>query len=66
MSLKDLVEPECGGPNALMSLGNQMTKDVSYQDEGFTRRPFLDNEAALVNEVSINNKNKNFGEKKCK
>jgi hypothetical protein len=53
MSLKDLVEGECGGPNALMSLGNQLAKDNSYQDEGFSRRPLLDNDAALVNEVSF-------------
>lgn len=56
MSLRDLVEPECGGSNALMRLGNQITRDATFKEEGiggrssqFTNRQQFD-ENQLVNE----------------
>lgn len=57
MSLRDLVEPECGGSNALMRLGNQITRDAAFKEEGigigrssnFSNRQQFD-ENQLVNE----------------
>lgn len=34
MNFKDLVEPECGGANPLMRLGQQLTSDYTLRDEG--------------------------------
>lgn len=34
MNFKDLVEPECGGANPLMRLGQQLTNDYTLRDEG--------------------------------
>uniref|UniRef100_A0A6B2EFH1 Putative peroxisomal targeting signal 1 receptor n=1 Tax=Phlebotomus kandelakii TaxID=1109342 RepID=A0A6B2EFH1_9DIPT len=39
MSLRDLVDPECGGANQLVRLGNQITRDHTYKDEGFSGAP---------------------------
>lgn len=52
MSFKDLVEPECGGTNPLMNLGRQVTRDVAFQDEGFTggRAAFIGADNDLVKE----------------
>ncbi|XP_059613639.1 peroxisomal targeting signal 1 receptor [Phlebotomus argentipes] len=36
MSLRDLVDPECGGANQLVRLGNQITRDPTFKDEGFS------------------------------
>lgn len=38
MSIRDLVEPECAGPNPLMRLGNHLTRDSAYKDEGLNVR----------------------------
>lgn len=34
MNFKDLTEPECGGANPLMRLGQQLTNDYALRDEG--------------------------------
>lgn len=34
MSLRELVDADCGGQNALTQLGGQLTRDVTFQDEG--------------------------------
>lgn len=34
MSLRELVEPDCQGTNALMRLGNHMRQDAAFKDEG--------------------------------
>ena len=36
MSYRELLEGDCGGPNALMRLGNQMTRDTALKDEGLS------------------------------
>lgn len=54
MSLRDLVEPECGSGNPLVRLGTQITQDSAYKDEGISgpqyigRSPIDNNQ--LVNE----------------
>lgn len=35
MSLRDLVDGECGGANQLMRMGAQLTRDSALKDEGF-------------------------------
>lgn len=35
MSLRDLVDGECGGANQLMRMGAQLTRDNARKDEGF-------------------------------
>lgn len=37
MSLRDLVEPECGNANPLMRLGSQITRDAALKDDGISR-----------------------------
>lgn len=37
MSFRDLVEPDCGGANPLMRLGNAVMRDAAYKDEGLSR-----------------------------
>lgn len=56
MSLRDLVEPECGGANPLMRLGSHVTRDAAYKDDGiggagpsFIGRPMHDDNP-MVNE----------------
>ncbi|XP_055858917.1 peroxisomal targeting signal 1 receptor [Episyrphus balteatus] len=36
MSLRKLVEGDCGGVNPLMQLGGQFTRDTAHKDEGFS------------------------------
>lgn len=36
MSLRDLVDGECGGANQLMRMGAQLTRDTALKDEGFS------------------------------
>lgn len=38
MSLRDLVDPECGGANPLMRLGNQLINDAAHKDDGISGR----------------------------
>ncbi|EDW05524.2 uncharacterized protein Dmoj_GI11045 [Drosophila mojavensis] len=40
MSLRPLVEGDCGGVNPLMQLGGQFTRDVAHKDEGFAPAQF--------------------------
>ncbi|XP_062138349.1 peroxisomal targeting signal 1 receptor [Drosophila sulfurigaster albostrigata] len=40
MSLRPLVEGDCGAVNPLMQLGGQFTRDVARKDEGFAAAPF--------------------------
>uniref|UniRef100_W8BKX3 Peroxisomal targeting signal 1 receptor n=1 Tax=Ceratitis capitata TaxID=7213 RepID=W8BKX3_CERCA len=40
MSLRQLVDGDCGGVNPLMQLGGQFTHDVARKDEGFTSAQF--------------------------
>lgn len=35
MSLRDLVDGECGGANQLMRMGAQLTRDTAHKDEGY-------------------------------
>ncbi|CAD7092619.1 unnamed protein product [Hermetia illucens] len=37
MSLRQLVEPDCGGANPLVRLGTHVTRDSAYKDEGLGR-----------------------------
>lgn len=39
MSLRELVDAECGGANPLMRLGNQIVHDVAHKDEGISGLP---------------------------
>lgn len=39
MSLRELIDPECGGANPLMRLGNQIVRDTAHKDEGISGRP---------------------------
>lgn len=34
MSLRNLVEPDCGGANPLMRLGSHLMHDAAYKDQG--------------------------------
>lgn len=56
MSLRQLVEGDCGGVNPLMQLGGQFTRDNAHKDEGFSgshapfeSRPIMPEEQ-MVNE----------------
>lgn len=40
MSLRQLVEGDCGGLNPLMQLGGQFTRDAAHKDEGFIQAQF--------------------------
>lgn len=53
MSLRQLVDGDCGGVNPLMQLGGQFTRDASRKDEGFVNSQFERNlrpDEHLVNE----------------
>lgn len=39
MSLRELIDPDCGGANPLMRLGNQIVHDAAHKDEGISGRP---------------------------
>lgn len=41
MSLRDLVDAECGGANQLMRMGAQLTRDSALKDEGFAGQSSL-------------------------
>ncbi|GAB0090353.1 peroxisomal targeting signal 1 receptor [Sergentomyia squamirostris] len=55
MSIRDLVDPECGGANQLVRLGNQITRDPTFKDEGFSgaAQPFASG-SAFTSEQLIN------------
>lgn len=36
MSLKDLVEAECGQANSLINLGSHVNRDLAFRDEGIS------------------------------
>lgn len=36
MSLRELVDPECGGVNPVMRLGNHIISDVAHKDDGIS------------------------------
>lgn len=36
MSLRELVDPECGGANPLMRLGTHLTNDIAHKDDGIS------------------------------
>lgn len=38
MSLRELVDPECGGANPLMRLGNHIIHDAAHKDDGISGR----------------------------
>lgn len=53
MSLRQLVEGDCGGVNPLMQLGGQLTRDAGHKDEGFMQAQFdrsMRQEEHMVNE----------------
>ncbi|KAH8396255.1 hypothetical protein KR222_006525, partial [Zaprionus bogoriensis] len=53
MSLRPLVEGDCGAVNPLMQLGGQFTRDVAHKDEGFAPAQFERNlrpDEQLVND----------------
>jgi hypothetical protein len=37
MNFKELVEGECGGPNPLMRMAQQVTSDRTKRDDGISR-----------------------------
>lgn len=37
MSLRELVETDCGGQNPLLQLGAQVSRDVTFRDDGISR-----------------------------
>lgn len=39
MSLRELIDQECGAANPLMRLGNQIVHDAAHKDEGISGRP---------------------------
>lgn len=39
MSLRELIDQECGAANPLMRLGNQIVHDTALKDEGISGRP---------------------------
>lgn len=51
MNFKDLVEPECGGANPLMRLGQQLTNDYTLRDEGASNFRDLNFQPAEVSEM---------------
>lgn len=38
MSLRELIDPECGGANSLMRLGNHVVSDAAHKDDGISGR----------------------------
>lgn len=38
MPLRELIDPECGGANPLMRLGNHMINDAAHKDDGISGR----------------------------
>lgn len=53
MSLRQLVDGDCGGVNPLMQLGGQFTRDAARKDEGFMNAQFERNlrpDEHMVNE----------------
>lgn len=38
MSLRELIDPECGGANPLMRLGNHIVGDAAHKDDGISGR----------------------------
>lgn len=40
MSLRELVDPDCGGANPLMRLGNHLSSDIAHKDEGISGHNF--------------------------
>lgn len=40
MSLRELVDPECGGANPLMRLGTHLTGDIAHKDDGISGHSF--------------------------
>lgn len=51
MNFKDLVEPECGGANPLMRLGQQVTSDFTLRDEGASNFRDLNFQPSEVREM---------------
>lgn len=54
MSLRELIDPECGGANPLMQLGNQIVHDAAHKDEGISGRPMPFAEASSLSKQSFN------------
>ncbi|XP_037810567.1 peroxisomal targeting signal 1 receptor [Lucilia sericata] len=53
MSLRQLVEGDCGGVNPLMQLGGQFTRDAAHKDEGYVQAQFersMRQDEQMVNE----------------
>lgn len=40
MSLRELVDADCGGANALMRLGNHFAQDMAHKEDGISRGGF--------------------------
>lgn len=38
MSLRELIDPECGGANPLMRFGNHIVNDTAHKDDGISGR----------------------------
>ncbi|XP_055311031.1 peroxisomal targeting signal 1 receptor isoform X2 [Sitodiplosis mosellana] len=59
MSLRELIDPECGGANPLMRLGNQIVQDAAHKDEGISGRPMPFAEVSSRPQQSFSEMNQN-------
>lgn len=59
MSLRELIDPECGGANPLMRLTNQIAHDVAHKDEGISGMPMPFAEASSRPQQSFSEMSQN-------
>ena len=52
MSLKEVVDRDCGGSNALMKLTTHFTEDKALQQRGFGQQPVIRSDVVPFDESS--------------